>query len=642
MNQFSVRPVATFDLPLSVDATILKPEHVILRFNNAQSIDIGALCYLQRESSRAGGRKLTGCKVLLSSLCQIRVSHIRAFITHISNEVRHGGKRTPTIYTNIKHFSLFMIWADRNGHSSVFDNAAAARLAVSAYAAHVRERVATHAISLNSGATAQSRAFAQLSEFLGIENLTRGINLLRKDFNSTKSTTPPSEADQGRVLGLCDALFKGLTALVLDENPYPFGITMPPYLGYPEDIMWVFPTQVWFLPASKLATLGTNSNLMYGYDYHAGRLASRDEVMALDKYKGECCRKKNNYVTVTNILRTAKLLMASANSTPQHWHRRYMGMMALNAFIPLFLSRTGMNWAQVVSLPWASSYTDAVSTIRQKFRSIKFRAGGKGVYYQLPLKFMPLFKRFLQLRDYLLLGHPKFEGLFFTMGNRATGAPTLVKTALPVTYRMLQRIDPALDPVLARAWRAAKSDWLITRTDVSTTAQLLQNSERTVLKSYAAGSIATHLTEMSTFLDQMVVEKGAVLDGNSISAVGKCVSYGNPHEIPGVVVVAPPNCQNPEVGCLFCDKFKIHADEIDVRKLLSCRYCLTRTSHLAGFHVMSEPLIARIQLILDEVHRRDALLVPRITEEVAEGELDPYWSNKYDMLLRLRLVNDTD
>lgn len=56
---------------------------------------------------------------------------------------------------------------------------------------------------------------------------------------------------------------------------------------------------------------------------------------------------------------------------------------------------------------------------------------------------------------------------------------------------------------------------------------------------------------------------------------------------------------------------------------------------------MAEPLLARIEVILTEVRRRNEALVDRIEQEVDEGEMDGYWAAKYDMLLRLRLVNES-
>ncbi|HJV88282.1 MAG TPA: hypothetical protein VJ698_22625 [Noviherbaspirillum sp.] len=636
MNQGTARSITIFDVPIAENIAILKPEQVVLRFAHTATFDIGALCFLRRESTPKNSGKVRrsteGRKVVLSSLCPQRVEHVHALIIHISNEVRFG-KRPLTMLEATRKIAMFVNWADENGHSSYFIDPEATRRAVRAYAAHIRERVVTHSISLHAGVALQRRIITHLGELLGIENLGRGINLLRMDFNTVTATAPPCEMNQARTLALCEALFTGLSGLVLDRKPYPLGISMPLHLAYPEDTMWVFPSNVWCMPASNLESNGRNFR-RGGFDYRSGRLVTRDEILASDRVD----RKKR----ANGVLSLAQNALDSANSDPYHRHRRFMGIVALNAFIHLFLSRTGMNWAQAVDMQWFGSYGDTSSSIRQKFRSIKFRAGGKEVYYQLPLKFMPLFKRFLQLREYLLQGHPEFEGLFFNLGMNSAGAPGRIKSAMPGISTMLRRIDPSFVQIRSRAWRAAKSDWLITRTDLSTTARLLQNSERTVLKSYAAGSVESHQVEMSAFLDGIVISSCEVLADRSVSAVGACTSHANPKEVSALKAVVAPNCESPEAGCLFCDKFRIHADEIDVRKLLSCRYTLARTSHLAGVHSISEPLINRIELILEEVRLRDSLLVLRITKEVEEGELDPYWASKYDLLLKLRLVHDID
>jgi hypothetical protein len=211
-------------------------------------------------------------------------------------------------------------------------------------------------------------------------------------------------------------------------------------------------------------------------------------------------------------------------------------------------------------------------------------------------------------------------------------------------FKILQRIDPQLPKIMPRQWRAAKSDWLIRNTDPSTAALVLQNAEKTVLKSYTAGSETVHLEEMTLFLDKVsavVVENGKVIEGSINCAVGVCSSYGAPHQISGEIAVQP-DCKEQE-GCLFCDKFKVHADEQDTRKLLSCRYCLQQSAHLAGseerIQSMLGPILDRIQVILDEVSRRDETLVLRVTREVeVDGELAPYWSRKLEMLMDLGLV----
>ena len=77
----------------------------------------------------------------------------------------------------------------------------------------------------------------------------------------------------------------------------------------------------------------------------------------------------------------------------------------------------------------------------------------------------------------------------------------------------------------------AKSDWLIRNTDIATTALVLQNSEKTVLASYIAGSETRHWEEMSNFLNQVsnaVQEKRDKTENITIRAVGGCSSLGEP------------------------------------------------------------------------------------------------------------------
>ncbi|HEY8096580.1 MAG TPA: hypothetical protein VIE65_10885, partial [Methylobacter sp.] len=604
---------------------------------------IGSLCYLKREASKPGRRRKSGGRnVALLSICRSRTNHIRAFIAFILDQQRYGSNTAATIHYRVKKFSKFMDWSDSAGYSNCLDNGNLTRTAIEAFVLSISEKVATHAITRNFGACEQVHTSSILSQFLEIDNLTQGLNLLRFSDAETVATAPPDESDLARILSLCEMLFGGLSEKVLDRAKYPFKIVMPSYLGYHNNIMWVFPSKLWSLPPDRQAIHlqpGAN-NYGAGFNYREGRLSTRAEV--LEYRHGTNTVDATQRRTATQTCTKSKLHIDQANSDPVHWHRRFMGSTAINAFIPLFLARTGMNWAQLISLEWDIPYSQAVSTIRQRFRKIKFRAGGKPVHFELPLAFMPLFVRFLQVREHLLKDFPDFKGLFFTFGGVHPFVPSILKTQFGTTFNSFQRIDPTLKPVLSRGWRAAKSDWLLPRTDVATTAQVMQNSESTILKSYAAGTSERHLAEMSALLDALVMDKRISVDDEAEVAAGVCSDYGSPFVTPGLNAIVPPNCQNPDMGCLFCDKFHVHADELDVRKLLSCRYCLTATSHLSGFHSTSEQLVARLDQILARISIRDAKIVERIAREVANGELTPYWAHKYDMLLRLGLAHDFD
>ena len=637
------RPTTVYDLPLTPDAKILRPEFAMVRFPIGRVVDLGALCYLSREPAPINWKTIkskkmrVGRRVDLSSLDSNRAERVRALITHISENLTDSGRRERTVIDATTRFVVFMSWADENNFIDAISNVEIARRAVTEYTQHIRERINTNAISLSSGVRQQSTVFIFLGEFLDVDTLTRGLNLLRINNEAKEKTIPPSENAQAKVLGLSNLLFEGLAKLAVDNKPYPYSLTVPKYLGYQDNTLWVFPSTVWFMSPQMLANRKVSKSPFWCFNYSDGRLTSLDEMQLIPNYAGN-----NNYTRKFNIS-GAKRKILSSNANPRHYQRLHQGMIAQRAFMLLFLAQTGMNWAQVVNLTWADKYE--VDANHQVFRTIKWRANNREVSFELPVAFMPKFKRYLELRKYLLGGR-SCNWLFFTQSIRRTVQnPTQIKFEIRSLYQTLLRIDPNIPVITSRQWRAAKSDWLIRNTDTSTTALILQNTEKTVLSAYAAGSETTQVEELTIFLDRVaetVLAKEHIVKDGVNRAVGICTDYGNPHQATKYIPIEA-DCRAPE-GCLFCDKFKVHADEVDIRKLLSCRYCLRQTSSLVAenneqYQTMLSPIFDRIEIILKELSCRDADLVIKISKDVEEnGELDPYWSRKVEMLMDLGLV----
>jgi hypothetical protein len=628
----SVRPTQVYDLPLPSDVVLLQPEQVILRFSHGKTIDVGALCFFDRDTRSTPRR--AGKPVLLKSLCPKRVRHVRKLINQISFEVRHSGLRVETLRDIYSRFIAFMAWADAHGHQNILATKDEARPAVSAYIAHLRQRVRKMELTINSAARQQAPVLMVLENYHDIQDLGRGLNLLYKEQAAKSSTKPPCETAQSRVLSLCGGLFWGICDLILTPRPFPYGIKMPSYIGLRDDTLWLFPSISWFMSPAMLAERHTMWCPGWAYNYSEGRLAILEELRAVNFLPGQENFAGNSDSRRGYMLSKARRQLAVANKNDQHCQRRQVAFQAMNTFCILFLAQTGMNWAQVTELEWSEDFE--ISASHQAFRTIKWRAGGKLVSFELPVSFIPKFKRYLDIRKYLLNGQA-CDRLFFKQGTKGGNL-------VPAPFKSnLDRVYPSLPRVTSREWRAAKSDWLVRNTDPSTAAIVLQNSEQTVLQSYAEGSESLHLAEMSTFLNEVgarVLPKGVLVDGGVARAVGICASFGVPAAIGAVAVL--PDCKRPE-GCLFCDKFKVHADARDTRKLLSCRYCLRQATPLARSDEQIEALLApifhRIAVILDEVRKRDPKMVERVTQEVEEyGELDPYWAKKYDMLVSLGVV----
>lgn len=630
MSKLSSRPIVEHFLPLSKTIRILHPEQVVLRIGG-KSIDVGALCYLRRS---VNVREITHQyrKVDLTSLCHERLSSVRALIDFFSEQVEFSGKRMETLHSYFSGFiNPFMSWADGNNYTQVLDNKEQARDAFKGYVAYLKDRVGRNEISINTAAASQSFPLNILSEFLEIEDLTQGINLIRYSVNAIESTSPPCEITQSKQLSLSESLFIGFSKLVLENKPYPFNLKLPEYLRWENNFLWIFPLNEWCKPPHKYLNDRKIKKNCAAYDYINGRIANLDDIIQLYKNRDIAIRSHNS----------AKKQLFLANSNPQHYSRRNAAMLAVNAFIQLFFANTGMNLAQLIDLKWSHDYE--VSAERQGFRAVKWRAAGRQYHIEITTSFLPQFKRYLNLRKYLLDG-VSCEYLFFDFSqNESTSYNKKNTSVLQHLNRSYQIIDPQIPSIMSKGWRAAKSDWLIKNTDIATTAIILNNSEKVVAKHYAKGSEADHFEELSTFFNSIaetVVNRGQVIVNGIESVVGVCSSFGAPHQLYCNIPVIP-DCRIPE-GCLFCDKYKVHADERDVRKLLSCSYCIQYSSHLATneeqFQALFSTTLTRIQEIINEIIRKDESMVKRIESEVKNGELDPYWSSKLEMLLELESV----
>lgn len=632
--KYEIRPTKIIDLPLNVEKSLLNPEQVIIRFSNGKSVDIGALCYLKVEPLKDYNQgtaryQKRGRLVQLESLSESRRYLVRKLIKHITDLLENSGRRVETIKDMISRFIAFMRWADENNYHEVLDSVENAKKIMVLYLQFFKEKFLRNEISLKHAGKQPSTVINFLSEFFEVDSFSHGMFLLRQKYNVSTATQPPSEDAQTRLLALCNALFNGISSLVVDFKSYPYKLTLPDFLQFPDNFLWVFPAESWF-KSPEIALL--KRKICLGFNYSTGELNTLDEIVRL---RGHSLRGDEK------IIINAQNNIDAANSNFRDSQRMHVGTVALNAFVVLFLAQTGMNWAQLVNLTWSEDYN--IESGRQLFRTIKWRAGGKECFFELPSNFMPFFKRYLQLRGFLL-GNQSCDWLFFKLGERGLGSPSQIKDTLSNFYKSLKKIDPDLTEIHSRQWRAAKSDWLICNTDISTTALILQNSEKTVLSSYIAGSETKQWEEMSNFLNQVsdvVRDKKEKTKDITLRAVGGCSSFGEPNTVSRATSIAS-NCIEPE-GCLFCDKFRIHVDEVDIRKLLSCRYCVRKTAHLAGdqeiFQNLIQPILNRIEDIINEITKYNKDLLEKIRHEVDEqGELESYWRRKLEMFMELGVI----
>lgn len=629
------RNTYVYNLPFSKDHEIHSIQSTILRFPSGSTVDIGSLCYLDRDESAIFSnsskrrRKHSGRRVNVESIDKQRTEAVGNLIKYISNAMSFGGSRPETIRDRLSRLIPFMDWADKNNYQKALADSNVSKECFREYVKFLREKVNSNTISVNGAARQQFTVLRVLEDFFDDDSFSNGINLIRSNVSSKTTTSPPEEEAQAKVLSLCEHLFDSIYTFITEFKPYPFPLTVPAFAKYQDNKLWIFPTTSWF----KHPDLANERSATYNYT--EGRLSTMSEI-------SETLENSKIYPSIIKIkIEKSKKQIEASNEDIYNVHRLHQAMNSLQFFIILFLSETGINWSQLINLTWSDDYE--VEASRQLFRVIKWRANNKPVCFEVSSSFIPKFNKFLSIRKYLLQDH-ECKWLFFSKGFKRTSEPTQMKETLNNTYDILRKIYPDVVPIKSRQWRSAKSDWLIRNTDPATTALILQNSEKTVLASYAAGSETSQTQEISKYLNEIsntVIKNREKVEGGKSHSLGICTDYGFPSQ-EKLNTTIKSDCKNPE-GCLFCEKFKIHADGIDTRKLISCRYCINQTMHLiqgTTFHEDSiRPILTRISELLVEISKKNPNVVDKITEEVEVfGELDPYWGRKLEMLIELGIT----
>lgn len=618
-------------MPLAEGTMLLYPERALLRWEGMCSrFDIGQICYLRRDTSGSHRTQKT-FDILSFSIERARV--VRLLVTQFSGRMTHGAMRPATISAALRVVLDFVNWADRQGLHQVLCDEKATAEAVHRYFREKREQVSLGNLNRNSVGHAQSNLLSILREFFGDDDFCTDAKVLRRQRDASVPTAVPDAGAQADLLAWADALFTSISTLVLDFKPYPVCVST----ARGESLCLV----------PHRHHRRENDNLhghLLGWNLETGELRRREEIAMHMAAAGA----KDPRARAWMIASFAAKHLRIANGNEWAAIRRSHASMASLCFAALFLAETGVNLAQLLAMKWSPELAASLhetSVVRQAFRNIKYRAGGKEVTFTVSLGFMPKLRTYMALREYLVQ-NADCNALFILAGHyakrqRPVGLPTQFLVQL---YSRLDTLGIVLPRITARQWRAAKQDWVVSNHGPVVAARLMGHSLTTALRSYSNGTDAAHKAEMGAFLtsiEKTVLNTGNDPAGSIRSAVGVCIGFHKPAPIAASVSVQP-DCRSTE-GCLFCDQYRIHVDAADIRKLLSCRHCVRLLSGHAGsfeqYDISFGAVLRRVDFLLDELRKRDAALVDQIEHDVdIKGELDAFWSAKLDQLYELGVV----
>lgn len=348
------------------------------------------------------------------------------------------------------------------------------------------------------------------------------------------------------------------------------------------------------------------------------------------------------------------------NKDKRHMERERLASYGLVIGMLLFIAQTGANLdtAQQLQL---DTMEILPSTQGRRFSGTKSRAGGKEVQPEFGVKFEPVFRQILELRTWYI--QDETCNFVFPQRNEIQRLVPIGNGKLQLLKSFLQRIFPQMVWITPQQWRKHKSSQYVELSDgdLLLEAEVMGHSLDTARQNYSRTSFKDAAQQISHFFNELrevAVAKTRTLERIAVQTldeavdvqtlpVGACTTTNlQPEKATGFTVQAPtPNCQQFE-HCLFCQYYAVHADDEDVRKLLSLKsllgYVKQKATDLIKWEQQFGVVLHRIDEVLNDLsdtyeNLRDRIF--SIQEEVESGDLHAYWLNHFELLLDLGWIS---
>lgn len=601
-------------------------DQLVLQCTTNRRIDIGSLCYREKIYKT---RKIPK-PVNVSTLAFERSAAIRAWcVDHITKcKLDSTGE---TLFASGEALAQFVNWCDNSNHLNFHESDKSFKRALDAYTQHLLISMESDS-GIKSGRAnrLQSDAIRSAIYFCPTSNLNflNDLPIIHANMGdrSSESTPTPSDMEMGNYLAACQYVFDGVSDFVLNGRPFPSRI---PYFSTEAIIL---PIE---LPISTPAIVEANEKARASviWDYHGARIRSLDESLA---------RSTQSSARLVVALAEAKANLQKANIDLRDPKRLWLGHFAHAAFIPLFVANTGMNESPLRNLLWSKDY-EIENGDEAGFSVIKMRAGGMEQKFNIRKTFIKHFKKFWKLREYLC-GKEHRDHMFLRyVWNELVDTPIAKSPIIAFNVKMGFFLDPNFQGLTHRQLRKFKPVHLLSKNhDISLVSAMMQNSGETIMKHYSDAEEKTAIDEISATLSFII---STLSEKSSIETPGGGCSGGSSSQYEQAPDQYAPDCRN-FVGCIYCDKFRLHVDEVSIRKLFSMRFItaerITSCTDMEQFQSLHGGALQRIDtlitdLILLKPEAKDC--IEQIKNEVEQDlKLHPYWETLYSRLLKLKVI----
>jgi hypothetical protein len=593
---------------------------------------LGRICYKNVQVTNKNNRELG---VVLDSIDIVAIQFAKKLIPYLA-DLMLDGKRVRTL-SDFTGYIISLFKYIRSERFNLHCDKASIQSLIHNYTDYLLHQIKIYDRDLSSGLsthtaqTYQSRVISFFSYVIEVEEseLTSGLFIIQRNNNQVQSALALNDDAFAQQFNLYTQIFRQFSNIVLDP------IEIPTSVNVNNELLWIAPSYNQWLKPKHKKTIG-----MRGFNYDNGHFYTIEELELLAHCKGKkryqlgqhVSQARDATVKVNQQYSTLRLLLAA-------W--------ACRAYFMHFLIVTGENDSTAASLIFEDEYLTERS--EQNFKSIKWRANGITVNYDIQNEFIADFQRYIQLRSYLINYYQQdYKALFISAAvSKLTNLS--IKGDVSCSFRKLFSVQFTGTPLTgtSKSFRVSKSLWVRDSYGSGISSYIMQHNNKTSDSHYtnkdeekSAEQIADYFAELDKQLLKEPVSSVPIPSGN-------CAETSKPEPLNSLPLnsAITVSCGNHE-GCLFCSKYRIHADEADIRKLLSVKYLIIQSQHLASsqehFDSVYKPVLTRVEDLLDHIGNKEPsclTLIKNVRKEVFEQELlSEYWYRKLELLDELGLL----
>ncbi|MEO8488163.1 hypothetical protein [Pseudomonas sp.] len=648
-NNFEYRDVVllAFD---DLKTRVIRLESTVITYfesessNRMHSLDVGCFCYSSREN--VAGRGLTGAAVVKSSLDPERVALVQTTLDFVrgANAVSAGRK-----YNEIKQFYN---WVDSLETPMTFSCAKSMRSAYIEYTRNLLQlinvsKVGRTGIGKKTAQNYQKAAAVVVAaatplsvhQVMGLATKISGARKVEVGFNDLDS-----QEERSRTFAALVKFIDEVHRVVVLKGQLPILFSSP----NDDDFYYFVPSQV--------RGKGSDEESVYSKLRYYDKFPSNNDFEERSGFSDQLAGKVSQKFILTNI----RMRLKELAQKPRSEFFMSLANRAMSAGLITFFAATGTNLT--VALELLMHNEQVVPTTKgNRYSGTKGRAEGKDVFPEFGAEYSPVFKKIKAIRAWLLDG--RVSQLVFPYQDGSGMITRMEPSCVKEVRTLFNATLPNTTWVTPRKWRkGVGSEYIkLSGGDTLLTSEKLGNTEGVVRASYARPSFEDTAVELSTFFDKAYDAAVSRTRLQSTIPVTILVNEESPSNIPagycdkpddskpelaqGFTSLAPiPRCGEP-VTCLFCSFYSLHADEQDIRRLLSLQYLLR--SSKGGmpnerFIEKFSPLLHRVDEILVDVEAQGELkaeFISDIRTDVARGNLDAFWAIHFNTFVSVGVVS---